>query len=55
MADKMKFENVCVSCSKPFMTTDQEDMYCPACWTKMRDNTDTKGEEKNETDFSREL
>lgn len=31
----MDYENVCIECGKPFISTDEDMNYCPACWQKV--------------------
>lgn len=30
-----EYENICISCSKSFITSDVEAIYCDECWAKM--------------------
>lgn len=27
-----EYENICASCGKPFLTTDEDENYCFNCW-----------------------
>lgn len=46
----MEIENICIECSKPFVTNDEDMNYCPECWAKVLTDIDIKEIEENQED-----
>lgn len=45
---KQDYENICIGCSKTFVTTDIEAIYCDECWEKMASEALSDSREKSE-------
>lgn len=49
----MDYENICIECSKPFVTTDKDMNYCPDCWAaaiNMEDCMEVKEEKEDDNE-----
>lgn len=33
--DEKEYENICQNCGIAFLTDDEDEAYCPSCWSKV--------------------